>query len=92
MDLGIWGKWVVVNGVSVGLGWVSVLVLVWEGVDLVLLARGEEWLWVTCTEIVVEIGVCVILVVVDHSTIDGRVCVFEVCLDFDIFVMMCSLF
>ena len=90
MDLGIRGRKAIVNGGSAGMGKGSAKALAREGVDIWLVARGEERLRAAAREIAAETGVTVTPVVADHSTPEGRATVLAACPEPDILVMTCA--
>jgi 3-oxoacyl-[acyl-carrier protein] reductase len=90
MDLGIRGKWAIVNGGSAGMGRASALALAREGVNLVVSARGEERLLRACRQIEDETGANVTPVAADHSTAEGRARILAACPSPDILVGTCS--
>lgn len=88
MDLGINGCWVLVCGVSKGLGLGCVCVLVCEGVNVVIVVWGEVVLQVVVEVLCVLFGVVDICVVVVDVIIEvGCVVVLVVCLQVDILVI-----
>jgi 3-oxoacyl-[acyl-carrier protein] reductase len=90
MDLGIRGRKAIVNGGSAGMGKASAMALAREGVDVWLVARGEERLRAAAREIAAETGASVTPVVADHSTEAGRARVLAACPEPDILVMTCA--
>ena len=72
MDLGIRGRRALVCASSKGLGRGCAMSLAREGVDLTLIARGEEALAATAREIRAATGVAVSTVVGDITTNEGR--------------------
>ena len=90
MDLGIRGRWAIVNGGSAGMGKASALALAREGVNLVVSARGEERLLRACRQIEDETGAAVLPVATDHSTAEGRAKILAACPAPDILVGTCS--
>ncbi|MBI1180152.1 MAG: SDR family oxidoreductase [Alphaproteobacteria bacterium] len=90
MDLGISGRKAIVNGGSAGMGKGSAKALAREGVDLWLVARGEDRLRAAAHEIAEETGATVTPVVADHSTAEGRARVLAACPEPDILVMTCA--
>jgi 3-oxoacyl-[acyl-carrier protein] reductase len=61
-----------------------------EGVELFLVARGEERLRAAAQEIADETGARVTPVVADHSTAEGRATILAACPEPDILVMTCA--
>ncbi len=90
MDLGIAGSKAIVNGGSAGMGKGSAKALAREGVDIWLVARGEERLKAAAAEIARETDAKVTPIVADHSTSDGRARILEACPEPDILVMTCA--
>jgi 3-oxoacyl-[acyl-carrier protein] reductase len=90
MDLGISGKWALVCGSSKGLGLGCATALAQEGVNVVMVARGEEVLGAAATALRTALGdkrsVTVTTVAADITTPEGRAAVFAVRRDFDIVV------
>ncbi len=89
MDLGIAGKWALVCGASKGLGLGCARALAHEGVNVVLVARGQQVLDAAAAALKTEVSgqpVEVIAVAADITTPDGRAAVFAVRRDFDIVV------
>ncbi len=74
MDLGLKGRTAVITGGSMGIGKAAARGLAAEGVNLVLIARGEEKLNETASELRAENGVEVLPLVADitdRAAIDG---------------------
>lgn len=90
MDLGIRGRKGIVNGGSAGLGLGSARALAKEGVDLIVVARGEKRLNRVCEEMAREANASVTPLVADHSTEEGRAKILEACPEPDILVGTCS--
>jgi 3-oxoacyl-[acyl-carrier protein] reductase len=90
LDLGISGRKAIVNGGSAGMGKGSAKALAREGVELFLVARGEERLRAAAQEIADETGARVTPVVADHSTAEGRAAILAACPEPDILVMTCA--
>ena len=86
MDLGIKGRRAIVCASSKGLGLASAQQLAREGVDLVMIARGQEALEAAAQSIRDESGVKVTTVAADITTPEGRAKVLAVCPDPDILV------
>ncbi len=86
MDLGIKGRRAIVCASSKGLGLACAQQLAREGVDLVMIARGQEALEAAAQSIRDETGVNVITVAADITTPEGRAKVLAVCPDPDILV------
>lgn len=77
MDLGLAGKWALVCGASKGLGHGCGLALVREGVNVVVVARGEEALQQAAARLrEAAPGVQVLAVAADITTEAGRAAVF----------------
>ena len=90
MDLGIAGKWALVCGASKGLGRGCAQALVREGVNVVIVARGEEVLAQTAAALKAEnvqfARPEVKYVAADITTVEGRAAVFALRREFDIVV------
>ena len=88
MDLGIAGKWGLVGGASKGLGLGCAQALAREGVNVVIVARGQEALDAAAAALRAELNgkAEVIPVAVDITTPEGRAAVFAQRADFDIVV------
>jgi len=88
MDLGIAGKTALVCGASKGLGYGCALALVKEGVNVLVVARGQEALDDAAQRLAAAAtgGARVQAVVADITTEAGRAAVFGVQRDFDIVV------
>jgi len=86
MDLGIKGRRAIVCASSKGLGLACAQQLAREGVDLVMIARGQEALEAAAQSIRNETGVNVTTVAADITTPEGRAKVLAVCPDPDILV------
>jgi len=86
MDLGIKGRRAIVCASSKGLGLACAQQLAREGVDLVMIARGQEALEAAAQTIRDETGVTVLTVAADITTLEGRTKVLAVCPDPDILV------
>ncbi|MDR2155624.1 MAG: SDR family oxidoreductase [Burkholderiaceae bacterium] len=89
MDLGIAGKWALVGGASKGLGLGCAQALAHEGVNVVMVARGQEALQAAADALRAGLGqrpVQVIAVAADITTSQGRAAAFAAHLDYDIVV------
>ena len=90
MDLGIAGKWALVCGASRGLGLGCASALVNEGVNVLIVARGEEALRAAAGRLMADTArpsdISVLFVAADITTVEGRAAVFSVRRDFDIVV------
>ena len=88
MDLGIAGKWALVGGASKGLGLGCAQALAREGVNVVMVARGQEALDAAAAALRAELNgkAEVIPVAVDITTPEGRAAVFAQRADFEIVV------
>jgi len=87
MDLGIAGKWALVGGASKGLGYGCAQALAREGVNVVIVARGEPALQAAAQQLRAQVpNVQVIAVPVDITTPEGRAAIFAQRQDFDIVV------
>ncbi|RYY66412.1 MAG: SDR family oxidoreductase [Comamonadaceae bacterium] len=89
MDLGIAGRWALVGGASKGLGYGCAQALAREGVNVVMVARGQEALQAAVQRLQADAGKAggqVVGVAADITTAEGRAAVFAVRKDFDIVV------
>jgi len=90
MDLGIAGKWALVCGASRGLGFGCAQALVREGVNVVVVARGEDALAEAAGKLMADplrpAETAVQHVAADITTAEGRAKVFATRRDFDIVV------
>jgi 3-oxoacyl-[acyl-carrier protein] reductase len=87
MDLGIAGKWALVCGASKGLGLGCAQALVREGVNVVVVARGEDALAAAAAGLRLSaMGAQVQTLAVDITTPEGRAAVFAQRKDYDIVV------
>ncbi|MFM7012102.1 MAG: SDR family oxidoreductase [Betaproteobacteria bacterium] len=86
MDLGIRGRKAIVCASSKGLGLACAQQLAREGVDLVMLARGQEALEAAAQSIRTETGVKVTTIATDITTPEGRAKVLAICPDPDILI------
>lgn len=86
MDLGIKGRRAIVCASSKGLGFGCAQQLAREGVDLVMVARGQEALEAAAKKIRDETGVKITTVATDITTPEGRAKVLAVLPDPDILV------
>ena len=86
MDLGIRGRKAIVCASSKGLGLACAQQLAREGVDLVMLARGQEALEAAAQSIRAETGVAVTTIATDITTPEGRAKVLAICPDPDILI------
>jgi len=88
MDLGIAGRTALVCGASKGLGFGCALALVQEGVNVVIVARGQDALQAAASQLEASAtgGAYVKAVAADITTEAGRAAVFAVQRDFDIVV------
>ncbi len=86
MDFGIRGKKALVCAASKGLGKGCAVALAGEGVELTILARGQEALEATAAEIRKAHGVKVTTVVCDITTDAGREAALKACPEPDILV------
>lgn len=88
MDLGIAGKWALVGGASKGLGHGCAQALAREGVNVVMVARGQEVLDAAAGALQAEVGagVQVVPVAADITTEAGRAAILARRADFDIVV------
>jgi 3-oxoacyl-[acyl-carrier protein] reductase len=87
MDLGIRGKKAIVVGGSAGMGKSAAMALAREGVELTIMARGEERLVAAALEIATETGANVTRVVGDLNTPAGREAVLKACAAPDILII-----
>ena len=78
MDLGIRGRKAIVCASSKGLGLACAQQLAREGVDLVMLARGQEVLEAAAQSIRAETGVKVTTIATDITTPEGRATVLAI--------------
>jgi 3-oxoacyl-[acyl-carrier protein] reductase len=90
MDLGIAGKWALVCGASKGLGLGCAQALVQEGVNVLIVARGEQQLAASAAQLIADYGhstgASVLFCAQDITTEAGRTAVFAMRRDFDIVV------
>lgn len=90
MDLGLQGKWALVCGASKGLGLGCAQALVQEGVNVLIVARGEALLAQAASDLIAgyaqSTGATVLFCAQDITTAAGREAVFAVRKDFDIVV------
>ncbi len=86
MDLGIKGRRAIVCASSKGLGLACAQQLAREGVEVVMIARGQQVLEAAASAIRAETGTHVTTVVADVTTPEGRAAVLAVCPDPDILV------
>ncbi|MDM0043439.1 SDR family oxidoreductase [Variovorax dokdonensis] len=88
MDLGISGRTALVCGASKGLGYGCALALVRDGVNVVIVARGQEALDEAAARLKAEAtgGATARAVATDITTESGRAAVFAVQRDYDIVV------
>jgi 3-oxoacyl-[acyl-carrier protein] reductase len=91
MDLGIAGKWALVCGASKGLGLGCAQALAHEGVNVLMVARGDDMLQAAAARMradaqAVNPGVSVVCVAADITTVEGRARVFAQRAEFDIVV------
>jgi 3-oxoacyl-[acyl-carrier protein] reductase len=86
MDLGIMGRKALVCAASKGLGRACAMSLAREGVDVTILARGQEALEKTADDIRKASGVKVTALVADITTAEGRAAALAACPDPDILV------
>ncbi len=96
MDLGIAGRWALVGGASKGLGWGCAQALALEGVNVVMVARGQDVLAASATKLRATCAAFpwasglkapeIITVAADITTQAGRAQVWAVRTDFDIVV------
>lgn len=78
MDLGIVGRWALVGGASKGLGWGCAAALTAEGVNVVMVARGDEALQAAVERLRARApGVQVLGVAADITTTEGRAAAFS---------------
>ncbi|MFM7067601.1 MAG: SDR family oxidoreductase [Gammaproteobacteria bacterium] len=86
MDLGIKGRRAIINGGSSGMGKGTALALAREGVEVFVVARGEERLLRACEDIRGRASGTVHPVVADFSTVAGRERILSLCPSPDILV------
>jgi 3-oxoacyl-[acyl-carrier protein] reductase len=87
MDLGIAGKWALVCGASKGLGLGCAQALVRDGVNVLIVARGEQALQAAAAGLKAQAKGCEVLsVAADITTVAGRAAVFAQRKDFDIVI------
>src|ERR1035437_921379 len=90
MDLGIAGKWALVCGASKGLGFGCAQALVREGVNVLIVARGEAGLTEAAAQLRADparpANASVLSVAADITTVAGRAAVFAQRSEFDIVV------
>ncbi len=88
MDMGIAGRWALVGGASKGLGFGCAQALVREGVNLVVVARGEPALQAAAAQLRAQApaGAQVVALACDITTVAGRETIFGQRADFDIVV------
>ena len=90
MDLGLRGKWALVCGASKGLGWGCAQALVQEGVNVLMVARGQAALEDAAARLradhATSSGAQVLVCAQDITTEAGRAAVFAMRQDFDIVV------
>ena len=86
MDLGIRGRKAIVCASSKGLGLACAQQLAREGVELVMLARGQDSVESAAQSIRAETGVKVTTIATDITTPEGRAKVLSVCPDPDILI------
>lgn len=90
MDLGIAGKWALVCGASKGLGLGCAQALVREGVNVLIVARGEDALRDAVAQMMADparpTDASVLSVAADITTVAGRAAVFAQRREFDIVV------
>jgi 3-oxoacyl-[acyl-carrier protein] reductase len=90
MDLGISGKWALVCGASRGLGFGCAQALVQEGVNVLIVARGEAALAQAATRLRSDTaqpcGVTVLAVAADITSVPGREAVWAQRREFDIVI------
>jgi 3-oxoacyl-[acyl-carrier protein] reductase len=86
VDLGVSGRKAIVCGASRGLGKACAAALAREGVELVIVARGEAALLATAEELAAKTGVAVTPVAADLTTPQGRAAVTAACPAPDILV------
>lgn len=90
MDLGIRGKRAIVNGGSSGMGKGTALALAAEGVEVFVVARGEERLQRSCHEIRERTDGLVTGIAADFTTKAGREKILKECPAPDILVLTSS--
>ncbi len=90
MDLGLKGKWALVCGASKGLGYGCAQALVREGVNVLLVARGQKVLEQSASKLIAEYadatGAAVQYCAEDITTAAGREAVFLLRSSFDIVI------
>lgn len=86
MDLGIRGRSALVCAASKGLGRACAMSLAREGVDVVIVARGQEALQKTAEDIRKASGVKVTAIAADITTAEGRAAALAACPQPDILV------
>jgi len=86
MDLGIAGTWALVCGASKGLGLGCAEALAREGVNVVMVARGQEALHAAADRLRAEAGVRIVAVAADITTPAGRAAAFAARRELDIMV------
>ncbi|MES2936298.1 MAG: SDR family oxidoreductase [Pseudomonadota bacterium] len=90
MDLGISNKWALVCGASKGLGFGCAQALVREGVNVVVVARGEEALTAAAAALTADparpTAAQILPIAADITTVQGRERVFATRRDFDIVI------
>lgn len=79
MDMGIAGRTALVTGASKGMGRACAFALAAEGVDITIVARGQDALRQTATQIRDETGAHVSIVSADVTQPDGRLAALEAC-------------
>jgi 3-oxoacyl-[acyl-carrier protein] reductase len=88
MDLGIAGRWALVGGASKGLGLGCAQALVREGVNVLVVARGDQVLQQAAEQLraQAQLGAQVQALACDITTVQGRQAIFGLRRDFDIVV------
>ncbi len=88
MDLGIAGRWALVGGASKGLGLGCAQALVREGVNVLVVARGDQVLQQAAQQLraQAQLGAQVQALACDITTVQGRQAIFGLRRDFDIVV------
>jgi 3-oxoacyl-[acyl-carrier protein] reductase len=88
MDLGIAGRWALVGGASKGLGFGCAQALVREGVNVLVVARGDQALQQAAGQLRAQArsGAQVQALACDITTVPGREAIFGLRRDFDIVV------
>lgn len=84
MDMGIAGRNALLTGASKGMGRACAMALGREGVNLTVVARGEEALAQTATDIQAQTGATVQTVAADVTTPEGRAAALAACPEPDI--------